>query len=133
MTDNETQKSSPNLITTALTQLSTLVRKEVDLARAEVTENVSSAGAAIGFIVAAIVIALTALNVLSAAVVAALAELGIEPGWSALIVGGGLGLLAFALITKGVNDLKLSSLAPTRTAKNIQRDARAVKEAYDAK
>ncbi len=133
MTDNETQKSSPNLITTALTQLSTLVRKEVDLARAEVTENVSSAGAAIGFIVAAIVIALTALNVLSAAVVAALAELGIEPGWSALIVGGGLGLLAFALITKGTNDLKLSSLAPTRTAKNIQRDAQAVKEAYDAK
>ena len=133
MTDNETQKSSPNLITTALTQLSTLVRKEVDLARAEVTENVSSAGAAIGFIVAAIVIALTALNVLSAAVVAALAELGIELGWSALIVGGGLGLLAFALITKGVNDLKLSSLAPTRTAKNIQRDAQAVKEAYDAK
>ena len=133
MTDNDTQRSSPNLITTALTQLSTLVRKEVDLARAEVTENVSSAGVAIGFIVAAIVIALTALNVLSAAVVAALAELGIDPGWSALIVGGGLGLLAFALITKGTNDLKLSSLAPTRTAKNIQRDAQAVKEAYDAK
>ena len=133
MTDNDTQRSSPNLITTALTQLSTLVRKEVDLARAEVTENVSSAGVAIGFIVAAIVIALTALNVLSAAVVAALAELGIDPGWSALIVGGGLGLLAFALLTKGMDDLKLSSLAPTRTAKNIQRDAQAVKEAYDAK
>jgi hypothetical protein len=133
MSESETLKSVPNLITTALTQLSTLVRKEVDLARAEVTENVSNAGVAIGLIVAAVVIALTALNVLSAAVVAGLTELGIEPGWSALIVGGGLGLLAFALISKGTNDLKLSSLAPTRTANNIQRDAQAVKEAYDAK
>ena len=133
MLESDAQKASPSLITTALTQISTLVRKEVDLARAEVADNLTSATTAIGLIVAAVVIALTALNVLAAAVVAALNELGIEPGWSALIVGGTLGILGFVLATKGMNDLKLSSLAPTRTAKNVQRDAQAVKEAYDAK
>ena len=50
-----------------------------------------------------------------------------------LIVGALLGILAYFLISKGINDLKLSSLAPTRTAKNVQRDAAAVKEAYDDK
>lgn len=34
---------------------------------------------------------------------------------------------------KGTNDLKLSSLAPTRTAKNVKRDAQAVKKVYDDK
>lgn len=49
--------------------------------------NIRGAGTAIGMIVAAAVVALTALNVLTAALVAALAELGIPGGWSALIVG----------------------------------------------
>jgi hypothetical protein len=33
------------------------------------------------------------------------------------------------MLQKGTNDLKLSSLAPTRTAKNVRRDAETVKEA----
>ena len=117
----------------ALQNVSGLVRNEVDLARAEVSENVNKAGVAVGLIAGAAIIALVALNVLAAALVAALAEAGIDAGWSALIVGALLGLVAYLLINKGINDLKLSSLAPTRTVKNVQRDAAAVKDAYDDK
>ena len=116
------------LIGDVLTHVSNLVRKEVDLARAEIGENVNRAGVAIGLLVGALVIALVALNVLAAALVAAIAELGLAPGWAALIVGGGLAIVAFVMVTKGVNDLKLTSLAPKRAAKNVRRDTDAVKE-----
>ena len=126
-------KSTGGLLSDALTHVSSLVRSEVDLARSEVNENLKSAGAAIGLIVGAVVVALTALNVLSAALVAALTEAGIPAGWSALIVGVAFALIAYVMVNKGTNALKLSSLAPTRTTKNVKRDAQAVKEVYDDK
>ncbi|HBR39406.1 MAG TPA: phage holin family protein, partial [Sulfitobacter pontiacus] len=48
-------KSTGSLLSDALTHVSSLVRSEVDLARAEVNENLKSAGAAIGLIVGAVV------------------------------------------------------------------------------
>ena len=133
MSDDNTNKSAGNLLTDAMSNVSGLVRSEVDLARAEISENITKAGVAIGLIAGAAIIALVALNVLAAALVAALTETGLDAGWSALIVGAVLGVIAFVLNSKGTNDLKLSSLAPTRTVKNVQRDAAAVKEAYDDK
>ncbi|WP_299740894.1 phage holin family protein [uncultured Roseobacter sp.] len=133
MSDNNTNESASSLLTDAMSNFSGLVRNEVDLARAEISENATKAGVAIGLIAGAAIIALVALNVLAAALVAALTEVGLDTGWSALIVGAALSIIAFVLINKGVNDLKLSSLAPTRTVKNVQRDAAAVKEAYDDK
>ncbi len=133
MSGGNADKSAGNLLTEAMSNVSGLVRSEVDLARAEISENITKAGVAIGMIAGAAIIALVALNVLAAALVAALTEVGLDAGWAALIVGAALGIIAFVLIGKGVNDLKLSSLAPTRTVKNVQRDAAAVKEAYDDK
>jgi Na+-driven multidrug efflux pump len=80
---------------------------------------------AVGLLAGALVIALTALNVLAAALVAGLAEWGLGAGWAALIVGVVLGVIAFALAMKAKNDLKLTNIAPSRTAKNVQRDAQA--------
>ena len=124
-------KSAGGLVSDALTHVSSLVRKEVDLARAEVSENVNQAGTAIGLIVGALVIALVALNVLVAAVIAGLVEAGMDDGWAALLVGVVLARVAFGLSSTGIRDLKLSNLAPTRTTKNIQRDAEALKEVYN--
>ncbi len=121
-------RSTPNLLTDALSHISSLMRKEVDLARSEVNQNISRAVTAIGLIVGAVVIALTALNVLAAALVAALVELGIDDGWSALIVGALFAVIAFMLVSKGVKDLKLSSIAPTRAADNVQRDVATIRE-----
>lgn len=133
MSEFSTNKSAGDILSDAMNNVSGLVRSEVDLARAEISENVTRAGVAVGLIAGAAIIALVALNVLAAALVAALTEVGLDAGWSALIVGASLGLLAFVMITKGVNDLKLSSLAPKRTVKNVQRDAAAIKDAYDDK
>jgi uncharacterized membrane protein YqjE len=129
----ETNKSAGGLLSDALSHVGSLVRGEVDLARAEINENLKSAGVALGLIAGAAIVALTALNVLCAALVAALTAAGVPAGWSAVIVGVVLAIIAFAMATKGTNDLKLSGLAPSRTAKNLKRDAQAVKEAYDDK
>jgi drug/metabolite transporter (DMT)-like permease len=112
-----------------LTQsVTTLFRKEIELARAETSEKLSQAGVAAGAIAAGGVLALAALIVLLQALVIALSELGLAPALSALIVGGVVAIIAFALIYKGVNDLKASNLAPTRTVEALRRDAHMVKE-----
>ena len=108
-------RSTTDLIGDALSHVSSLVRKEVDLARAEVNENLNRAGVAIGLIVGAIVIALTALNVLAAALTAALTEAGIPAGWSALLVGVVLAIIAFVLMNKGLND-KMKTAPPSRSS-----------------
>ncbi|UWR21743.1 phage holin family protein [Sulfitobacter sp. S190] len=128
---DQSSKPASALVGDLMQSVSSLVRKEVDLARAEIDENISRAAVAVGLLVGAVVVALVALNVLAAALIAALAEAGIAAGWAAIIVGGALGLIAFGMMAKGTNDLKLNSLAPTRTAKNIKRDAEAVKESYN--
>ncbi len=61
-----------------------------------------------------------------------MAEAGIPGGWSALIVGVVFGIIAYVMLKKGSDDLKLSSLAPTRTARSLKADAAVVKETYNA-
>ncbi|OWU70038.1 phage holin family protein [Phaeobacter sp. 22II1-1F12B] len=125
-TDHDRTESTGSLLSEAIKHVSSLVRSEVDLARAEVDQNLRRALSAIGMLVAAVVAALVALNVMAAAVVSGLTEAGVDAVWAALIVGVALGLIAAALIAKGSKDLKLSSLAPTRTAENIKRDANTI-------
>lgn len=122
-------RDTGSLLSDALQQIVALLRGEFDLFRAEMDQNVKQAFTAIGMIVAGIVVMLVALNVLASALVAAITELGLEPGWSALIVGVAFAVIAAVLAMKGTNDLKMTSLAPTRTTKNLERDSQTVKKA----
>jgi len=122
-------RETGSLVGDALTQVTSLVRGEMDLFRAEIDQNVKEAGAGLGMIVGGVVIMLVALNVLASALVVALTELGIDAGWSALIVGISLAVIAAILAKSGTGKLKTTSLAPTRTAKNVRRDGEAVKKA----
>lgn len=121
-------RSLKELFTDLTNSVSTLFRKEIELARAETSEKISQAGVAAGSIAAGAILALAALIVLLQALVIALTELGLAPGWASLIVGGVVAIIAFALIYKGINDLKASNLAPTRTVESLRRDATMVKE-----
>lgn len=122
-------RDTGSLLGDALNHVIALLRGEMDLFRAEMDQNVRKAGTALGLIVAGVVLLLVALNVLASALVAAITELGLEPGWSALIVGVVFAVIAAILAKKGMNDLKLASLAPTRTTRNLERDSETVKKA----
>jgi hypothetical protein len=121
-------RSLKDLIGDLTNSVSTLFRKEIELARAETSEKVNQAAVAAGSIAAGGILALAALIVLLQALVIALTELGLAPALSALIVGGVVAGVAFALIYKGTNDLKAGSLAPNRTVDSLRRDAEMVKE-----
>lgn len=116
-----------SLLSDAINQLTRLVRGEVALAKAEVAQNIRSAGLGVGFLVGAVVLIFVALNVLVFALVAALGEL-IGPGWSALLVGMVLLVVAAILAMRGLNALKPENLTPSRTVRNVQADAQTIKE-----
>lgn len=131
MSEQATRPSARSLVGDVLDHLTNLVRGEVNLARAEVSETLYTAGAALGMIAGGVVLAITALNVLAAALVSALTEWGLQAGWAALIVGLIFAVVAFVLARKGISDLSASSLAPKRTVRNVRRDANVVRETYN--
>ena len=131
MTGRMEEPPLTGIISNVLHAINSLVRNEVDLARAEVSESVERAGIALGMIAAAMVIGFVALNVLTGAVVSAVVEAGLAPGWAALLVGTVYAIVAFVLINSARSRLRSASLAPRRTVANVKRDAAAVMEAAD--
>lgn len=122
-------RGSTHLVTDIIAQVGRILRKEAALAKAEVGENLSRAGVAIGLLVAAAVLALVAVIALAGAGVAALVTiLGWATHWAALAVGGGIALLAMILATKGVYDLKPKRLVPARSIANVKQDVALMKE-----
>ncbi len=121
-------RSVPELFGDVVGELSSLFRKEVQLARAEMGEKLGSVTGAITPIAAGGVVMLAALVVLMFAVVSLLVSLGIRPGWAQLIVGLGFALVGYLVLRGGLARLKATSLVPERTTEQLSRDARVVKE-----
>jgi hypothetical protein len=116
--------------------ISTLFRKEVQLAKAEATEKISETMAGVSSIVIGGVLALGALGVFLSAVVMLLATFlegqGFDPtlanAVAAFLVTGIVGIAGWMTISKGLNALKASNLNMNRTAASLGRDADIVKE-----
>jgi drug/metabolite transporter (DMT)-like permease len=108
--------------------ITTLFRKEIQLARAETSEKITQSMVALGAIAGGAILALAALIVLLQALVIAIAEMGVPPALAALIVGVVVAAIAYFMIHKGTTDLKASSLAPTRTVDSLRSDAQLAKE-----
>jgi hypothetical protein len=106
-----------------------LIGHEWKLAKAEVSRNVGRAGVGAGLLASAFFIGTISVGVLAAAAVAALAAAGLELWLAALIVGGGLALIAGILAAIGLRKLSARQLIPARTLSNIQRDMDMLKEA----
>lgn len=108
--------------------LSSLIRKEFDLLKAEMSEKMSQAGSAVVIVIVGAVLALVALNVLAAAAIAALVAWGLEFGWAALILGVVLLVVALILARSGMAGLKAKNLMPRRTVASVEKDANVMKE-----
>lgn len=123
------QRSVPDLLGDLVNQTSTLFRKEIQLARAELGEKASLVGSAGVSIGAGAVLLLGALIILLQAAVVALVEYADLPATiAALIVAAVAAVIGYLILRGGLNHLKASSLAPTRTVTQLSRDADVVKE-----
>jgi len=115
------------LIADIPTLLMDLVRGEIESFKQELLGKLKLAGVGIGLLVGAATFAFFAVLVLIAAAVLGLAT--VLPAWaSALIIGGGVLLIAVILALIGIANLKKGvPPAPTETIKSIKKDVRAIK------
>lgn len=122
-------RSIPDLLGDLVDQTSTLVRKEIQLARAEMSEKVSVVGAAGASIAIGGVLLLAALIVLLQAAVAALVEYAhLSATVSAFIVAVIVALIGYGVLRGGLSRLQASNLTPDRTVAQLSRDAEVAKE-----
>lgn len=104
-----------------------LIRNEVRLARAEAVESIRQMGG--GAMRAALGLALAGGAVTLALFALAYALAEIMPMWAAALIGAGVGgLLAYTLIKSGLKAASVGSLALPKTAEQVGRDLRLIKE-----
>ena len=119
-------RTIPELISMLTSDLATLVRKESELIRAELSEKLRTAGKAAGEIAFGGLLLVAALFVLLDALVAALA-VWIGPIWAALAVGVTVAVLGIVLIRAGKKMMSPEHLSPERSARQLQKDAQLMK------
>jgi hypothetical protein len=127
-------RSVPEIISDLFSQLTTLLRKEAHLARAEMSENMVSVARGLGLIVGGAVLLIPALVILLEAAVAGLTQgYGMASYWSALLIGGGVLILGVILLLVGISRLKIENIMPSKTVHQLQRDASVAKQqaSYD--
>jgi drug/metabolite transporter (DMT)-like permease len=98
----------------------TLVRKEVELATTELSAKAKVAGGHVGVVAAGGALAHAGLLVLLAAFVIGLAQLGVTPWLSALIVALVTMGIGYALVNTGLSNLRRTSVAPTQTIETLK-------------
>jgi len=106
-----------------------LFHKELTLARAEISDKVTSKLKAGGYFAASAVLGFVVLLVLVQAAILALAARGFAMHWACLIVAAVLALAAGAIYALGRSEAK-ESATPDRTIKQIKQDIATAKESF---
>jgi MFS family permease len=103
-------------------QTSTLVRQEIDLAKAELAEKGRTAGKGAGLVGGAAVVGLLAAGALTACLILLLAE-AVEPWLAALIVAVVLGAVAAVLGLRGRDRVRAATPpVPEQTVETVKED-----------
>ena len=118
----------PRLVGEALHKSADLAQKELALFRTEMSDNIRTIAMGLVMVIAAAVFSILALIWLTQALVDWLATKVGSHALAALIVGGVLALIAVGLGLYGRSAMSKTSLAPTRTAKSLQRDKEVLTE-----
>jgi putative Mn2+ efflux pump MntP len=124
---NAEERSIGQLFAELTEETRTLVRQEIQLARAELSEKVAGIGTDIGSMVGGVAVLYAGFLVLLAAIVIGLAHV-IGPGWAALLVG----ILTLAIggwmVTRGLQDMKQRNLKPEKTVASLKETKQWAKE-----
>jgi hypothetical protein len=122
--DNEQLRERPigDLVKQLAGQTSTLVRQELDLAKAEMSQKASIAGKGAGLLGGAAAVGLLAAGALTACLILALSE--VVPDWlAALIVALVMGVVAAVLALQGRNRIRAATPPmPEQTVETVKED-----------
>ena len=112
----------PELFTDLIGQVTNLVRKEGQLARAEISEKATRALTGMAMLLLGAMLLIPALVILLQAAVMELINNGMEPTAAALIVGGAIFLIGMVLGLLGWSRVNAGSLVPDETIDQLKRD-----------
>ena len=128
MTQRQESRGIGDLLGDLSQQVSTLVRKEIQLARVEVTSSIAKMGRGAAMVAGGAAVLYAGLLVLLMAAVLALIEAGLDPWLSALIVAVVVLAVGGAVAYMGVNRIRETNLAPTETVESVKENIEYAKE-----
>ncbi|WP_310539477.1 phage holin family protein [Phenylobacterium sp.] len=120
-------RSIPQLLGDFTSDLTTLLRQESELVRAEFSEKLGVLGRAGGELAGGAILLLAALMVLLQALVLALSNI-MDPAWAALLVGVVVAIVGVVLLRAGASLAKPINLTPDRTLRQVGKDAELAKD-----
>jgi uncharacterized membrane protein YqjE len=97
-----------------------LIRQEMRLAKAELSEKLADVGRHATMIGAGVVFGLAAVITLAGALTLVLIEVGVTPWLAALLAAVAFGVTAFVLAQSGISALKNKSIAPVETMQSLK-------------
>lgn len=131
-TDHSATGGPGAMMADVLAGVSRLVQGELALVRAEVAERLQSARSAVVQACVALVLGITAINLLAAALVAFAIAMGLPPIWATVLTGGLLLLLAFGFAQAAAGRLRDAGSLPKRSAASVKRDVQVLKQAVNS-
>ena len=129
MTTRADERSLSELLSDVTTEIATLFRKEVELAKAETTDQVSRAAKAGAMLGAGAVVGLVALILLAFAAAWGLAEV-VPTGVAFLIVGVVFGIIGAVLASAGKKKMASVDPVPTQTVDTLKTDVQVAKDSF---
>lgn len=124
----DSEPSLGELVMGLTDDISTLVRREVDLAKAELQENIQDGAQAGGMIAAGGMVAYAGALLLLIALAIALGDWWNNYWLGAGVVGLVTAVIGWVILNSGLSQLKKVSLVPHKTLAAIGRDAKMAKD-----
>jgi hypothetical protein len=119
--DSKDDRSLGELFSELAQDTSTLVRKEVQLAKTEMSQKASRVGKDLGFLAAGAALAYAGLLAVLAGVIVLVGQ--VIPMWlSAFLVGLVVAGVGYFLLRRGLDALKREDLAPRQTIQTLKED-----------
>jgi hypothetical protein len=116
------ERSLGDLFAELTRDTSTLVRKEIELAKTELGQKVSTAGKNVGFLAIGGAVAYAGVLALIGGVILLLAQ-ALDSLWlSALLVGLVVAVAGYMLVQKGLTALRNVDLVPHKTIETLKED-----------
>jgi VIT1/CCC1 family predicted Fe2+/Mn2+ transporter len=129
MATREEQRSIGELFGQLTQDLNLLVRQEIALARAEVTQKVNRAKQdAVSLLAGGFVAYLGALTLVAALVLILDQVIGLATWLAALLVGAALAGVGYVMLQRGLRDLRQIDPTPRRTVETLKDDVQWAKE-----
>ena len=122
--ENRSMDNRPlgDLFSDLASDMSNLVRQEVNLAKLEVTQKAKYLGRNVGYLVVGGAIAYAGVLAVIAAIIMLLDR--VMPAWgAALLVGAFVALIAWLMIGKAMSALQQADLTPHETVETLKEDA----------